>query len=116
MSTQVPTEGDGGSYVPLEPEAHEFEEGVPFEGTYLGSQNITVKGRPQTRHDFLQNGHEPAFLWGSTVLDGKLRYAQEGQYLSVSYLGVDAGSQAKMFAVHVYDFGNGREDDEGEAV
>lgn len=78
-------------------------DGDELQGDYQGSRDVETKHGPQKAHTIVTD-KEPVTVWGSAVLNRKIRGAEIGQELWIKRLGKEEtqnGRKVWMFEVFV---------------
>ena len=86
-------------------EAWNFEENESFEGTFIGREE-NVGPNNSMMYEFKSLDGKNVSVWGSTVLDTKMKHIEPGQRVKIAYLGKvksPKGNTYKDFAVGVWD-------------
>jgi hypothetical protein len=84
--------------------AWNFEEKGEFEGNYLGFEE-NVGPNNSMLYNFKSLDGEAVAVWGSTVLDGKMKHIEPGMRVKIISLGTKKspkGNTYKDFAVSVW--------------
>ena len=86
-------------------EAWDFEENESFEGTYVGREE-NVGPNNSMMYEFKSLDDKNVSIWGSTVLDTKMKLIEPGLRVKIIYLGKvksPKGNTYKDFAVSVWE-------------
>jgi hypothetical protein len=105
----IPTQVRKTNYRPREmvevhsPQLFRFTKETPvLEGTYRGSQTVTVKTKPAVQH-MIEDGEGNKFLFLETCdLQKKLSPSQIGRWMTIEYLGEDPNVQTSGYPLRKF--------------
>lgn len=85
------------------PAAHDFDKQDTIVGTFLGTEEKTIKGKDRVLHTVEVDG-EPVTLWGTAILDSRLSEVEPNTRVKIVRRGkvpTKSGNQAWDFSVYV---------------